>query len=409
MYDVVIIGGGPTGNYAAYKLAKDGFKVVVMEEHSEIGKPVHCTGIVGEETFQKFNVPSNSIIKEIPYFKVFSPAGHCVCFPSTIKAYVVNREKFDKDLYMMAESKGVKYFLNTKTNKIENNRNGIKILSESNGENITIHGKVCVAATGSMSNLPYESGISKPRSFYKSAQTDVEVSNLEGAEVYTGVDYAPGSFAYVVSIGSGIAKAGLVTRLKAKVCFENFMNSKYLKNRIKGTLEIVRYRRLPFYIPKASVFGRLLALGDACGQVKTTTGGGVYVGLVCSEILAGVIKKAYSKKDFNAKKLGTYDRLWKKEFGLELQAGLLLRAFFEKVEDKYLNKLFLLGNTDKIKEVIEKKGDYDRHRDLIIALMKVPEIREVAFEIIKKNLPKKRFFTYLLTYINDLASINIFK
>ena len=42
--DVVVVGGGPVGSFAAWKLAKLGAEVTVFEEHEAIGKPSHCAG-----------------------------------------------------------------------------------------------------------------------------------------------------------------------------------------------------------------------------------------------------------------------------------------------------------------------------------------------------------------------------
>ncbi|MBI2252678.1 MAG: hypothetical protein HYU63_08095 [Armatimonadetes bacterium] len=253
-----------------------------------------------------------------------------------------------------------------------------------------------------MSNLPYECGISRPRFFYKSVQTELEVIDLEGAEIYVGEKIAPGSFGYAVATSKKLAKVGVITHLKAKSCFENLINSKFLKERLKSSLELVKYRRIPMGMPKSSQNGRIIALGDAAAQLKTTTGGGVYTGLVCSDILVKNIKEAYNGKDFSLKKIGNYDKAWKKAIGLELQAGLLVRSFFEKVEDKYLNKLFGLMTVPAISEIISQKGDFDRHRDLIIALMKIPEVRKLVLEIIKRNLPQKRFFTSIVNYVDSL-------
>lgn len=406
MYDIIVIGAGPSGNYVSSRLAKSGFKVAVLEEHPEIGKPIHCTGVIGEKVFQDFTIPSNSIIRQLSYFKVFGPTGNYFHLPKKAKPYIVNRAKFDYDLAQISIKAGSDYYLETKVVEIENLKNKV-IVKAVDKKNRTkkLESKLCILATGAMSNLPYKAGLGRSRYFYKSVQTDLAISDLDGAEIYTGHKIAPGSFAYAVSIDEKTAKVGLITRTKAKACFENLLKIKPLKGRIQGTLELVRYRRIPFGVPKRTQLNRLLSVGDAAGQIKTTTGGGVFFGLLSANILANVIKKSYKNKNFLINKLSLYDQLWKKEISQELQAGLLVRSFFERVEDKYIDKLFkLLKNPDVLK-IIERSGDYELHRNLLIALMKIPEVRRLAFEIIRKNLPKKNFFLDIFSYVGSLTNL----
>lgn len=405
LYDIIVIGGGPSGSFVSSELSSAGFKVITIEEHEQIGKPSHCTGILGEDLFQQFNIPSNSIIEELPYFKIFSPKGDYFYLPGKIKAYIVDRAAFDVDLSELSIRRGTHYELCAKALKIENLDKKVIVHAEKNKKISKIEGKFCVIATGAMSNLPYESGISRPRAFYKSVQTDIEVADLKGAEVYTGKFVAPGSFAYAVATNGRIAKAGVITRVKAKVCFENLLKSDLLKDRIIGVLESVKYRRIPAGVPKQTCVGRVAAVGDAAAQIKTTTGGGVYYGLLCGSILVNTLKKAYNGKDFNLSKAVDYDKKWKNELGAELQAGFLLRNFFETVDDHYVNKIFDLLKTPPIKKIIDHASHYERHKDLLIAVLKNSKARKLAFEIIKKNLPKKKFFTNIITYVTSFADM----
>lgn len=405
MYDIIVIGAGPAGSFVSSELSSAGFKAITIEEHEQIGKPVHCTGVIGEDLFQRFNIPSNSIIEEMPFFKIFSPKGDHFYLPNKIKAYIVDRAAFDVDLSELSIKRGTHYELSTKTLKIENLDKKVIVHIEKNKKISKIEGKFCIIATGAMSNLPYESGISRPKVFYKSVQTDIEIADLKGAEVYTGKFVAPGSFAYAVATNGRIAKAGVITRVKAKVCFENLLKSDLLKDRVMGVLESVKYRRIPAGIPKQTCINRIAAVGDAAAQIKTTTGGGVYYGLLCGSILVNTLKKAYNGKDFNLSKILDYDKKWKNDIGAELQAGLLVRNFFENVDDHYVNKIFDLLKTPQMKKIVDHTSNYERHKDLLIAILKIPKARKLAFEIIKKNLPKKRFFTNIITYVTSFADL----
>ena len=49
-WDVIIVGAGPTGGRTATHLASLGHSVLMLEEHSEIGRPFQCAGLVTQTT-----------------------------------------------------------------------------------------------------------------------------------------------------------------------------------------------------------------------------------------------------------------------------------------------------------------------------------------------------------------------
>lgn len=123
MYDVIIVGGGPSGLNAARRLAEEGLEVVVLERKREIGKPVICTGIVGQKTFREFGLSRDSILREIKKINLISPYGSSLNYdhPQAF-AYVIDREKFDKLLGDEAEANGVEIKLRTEVVDISANK-----------------------------------------------------------------------------------------------------------------------------------------------------------------------------------------------------------------------------------------------------------------------------------------------
>src|SRR3954471_19905231 len=99
MYDVAIVGGGPGGLYAASQLAQRGFNVVVCEEHTVAGDPVHCTGVLAVEAFDEFDLSQDVVLNPLKTAQFFGPSGASVEYstPST-EAVVIDRRAFDANL-----------------------------------------------------------------------------------------------------------------------------------------------------------------------------------------------------------------------------------------------------------------------------------------------------------------------
>lgn len=386
MYDVVIVGAGPTGSYVAGKCAESGLKTIVMEEHPEIGFPVHCAGIVSDKLFEEFDIPEDLIQKKLTHFKIIDPEGMILECPGNIKANVIYRKKFDDFLADKAIRAGSEYLMANKVTDVLQNEKGILINFLSNGKKMHIPGRICILATGSMSNLPFLCGIDRPHSFLSSVQVDAEIENLDGVELYLGNKYAPGSFAYAVSINGNKSKLGIIVKNEIQNSFKNFIMSPFLHSRARNIDNNRVYRRIPLGFPCNSVNKRIIAVGDAAGQLKTTTGGGIYYGLVCARILSNFIVASRQGKDFDILKLNEYDQIWKKHIIKELRIGMLFRKFLENISDRDISMILKVLRRKSIFKIIESKADFDFHQKLILSLLKVPELHKIVFRLLTKSM-----------------------
>ena len=82
MRDVVVIGAGPAGSITARLLAEAGRDVVVLEEHEAIGAPVHCTGLLGFDAFDEFDLPRDLILGRAGAARLWGAAGRSVMVQS---------------------------------------------------------------------------------------------------------------------------------------------------------------------------------------------------------------------------------------------------------------------------------------------------------------------------------------
>jgi len=372
MYDVVVVGGGPIGSYTASQLAEQGFEVGLFEEDDEVGKDVICTGVIGTEAFKRFNLPQASIIREIKSITFFSPSFLTFDYtPPDTFAYVVDRGIFDSTILEWARDKGVEVHSGRQVHRIKINENMAEAEVGNEDSSQTVQTRVIVLATGIKYQLHKTLGLKPPPAFLQGVQVETEVKDLSHTEIYMGSEVSPGSFAWAVPLNHQRARIGLLTRKRGAFYLNNFLKSRF-KERINEPNPKILQKSIAHGPVQGSVNDRVLAVGEAAGQVKTTTGGGIYYGLLCSEIAAGVLKQSLHKGDLGYRQLVKYENLWKSKLGGEFRAGLWARKIMGKLSDQQIDNIFkFFREKAYVRRLLEKKVNFDYHSALISLAVKI--------------------------------------
>ena len=109
MNDVIVVGGGHVGLYAASRLAQRGFQVLLLDQKKAIGERIVCTGIIGAEAFQKFDLPQDTVLGTIQQVRFFSPSGSFFDYnPPQVLARVVDRTRFNQYFANQARNSGAR-------------------------------------------------------------------------------------------------------------------------------------------------------------------------------------------------------------------------------------------------------------------------------------------------------------
>lgn len=366
-YDVIVIGAGPVGSYTAYLLAEEGLDVGIFEKNTAVGKDINCTGIISTECFAKFNLSRDIVLKPVNSIRALSPSGNSIQYKSSSPiVYVINRSLFDNRINQMAVRQGAKMYLDTRVEEIVSTDNNFRVVAKTGGEKKEFKSKVGVLASGFELNS-LRGFIRRPKKFLYGIQTDAMMEDVNDIEVYFGNKIAPGSFGWVVPTGAKSTKIGLIVKESPSYFLENFFQNPLVKTRLLARDKHIKCSLIPFgSIPK-SYAERLVIVGEAAGQVKTTTGGGIYFGLLCSVIAARTIMKAFRSGNFSEKKFKEYEANWRSTVEPEVKAGIMLRSLFSRFSDSQIDFLVDLARRDGILPYINN-SNFDWQKDIILSL-----------------------------------------
>ncbi len=381
-YDVLVVGAGPAGSTTAERLATAGFDVAVLEEHAVIGEPVDCTGVVGAEAFEAFDLPKDIVVGSVDAITIHSPGG----IPATYQgidplAYIVDRAELDRTLATRAQNAGAAFLLNTQAVDVARIDRGVEVTCRRpEGEMRSVSTSVLVLAGGPRFAFHDRLGLGTSSLLWRSAHAELPGNSLPHAQVYLGRDVAPGAFGWAVPVkhcGMPYVRIGVnshndAPRYLRKLCEEKFP---YLMP-ADGSLP---YRSwvVPV-LPVSNTYGdRVLAVGDAAGQVKPTSGGGIYYGMLSAREAAETVSEAFKRGLFTAQGLSTYERRWRARLGFDLKVGTLFRRLFARMGDEDIDELFHTLLTDGLMARVTEKVSFDWHRELVLFLVRHPRLARI--------------------------------
>ena len=381
MRDVAIVGGGPGGLSAARRLAADGWSVTVFEEHDRVGMPVHCTGVLAEDVFASMNLPREAMLNPLSTVRFVAPAGHSFDYTTAAtEAVVIDREVFDAALARNAEAAGAEIVRGGRVTAIDITSDRVSLTLP---DRQPIEARAVVLACGANYAFQKRLGLGMPSTFLQSAQIELPAERPGDVEIHFGSEIAPKGFAWAVPVrrtSGTFARIGVMAEGDAGLYFSRMLER--VRERwavsMSGTLS-PRRRMLPLASVKRTYADRVLAVGDAAGLVKPTTGGGIYYSVVSGEIAAEVLGKGLAAGDLSASALREYEGCWRGRFQSEFTAQLALRFVAQRMRDADIDALFSLATTDGILPIVRQSARFNRHRDFIVALLKHQPARRALF------------------------------
>ena len=331
--DVLVVGAGPGGGNAALQCARKGLRTMIIEDHDEIGTPVHCGECISDEAIAnlKLDLPKEVISKRVNGIRVIFPDGTSKQLTET--GYVLEKHLFEQWIADSAVKEGAKLALKhklTSIERIEDNGTFVGWKCDGKGEMFPIKSKIVIDASGVAavcSKFVKPDGV-KPLNekgkVVAGMQYELADVPTDGyLDFYIWPKYAEKGYLWMIPKCDGRANVGLVTedRPRAKKALDQFIEDTHF-NDLSQQLPPWKTKGNPAFggtIPISGPFENthydgLMLIGDAAGFTSPLFEGGSHLALKSAVFAAETAVSAVSNGDVTAKSLEKYTMLWKAEF-----------------------------------------------------------------------------------------------
>jgi digeranylgeranylglycerophospholipid reductase len=369
--DVVIVGGGPAGLLAAARCAEAGLDVLVFEEHSTIGEPTHCTGIVSLETAEFAKVPEEIIVSRLSRARLHAPDGQAyeLAWDAPEQILAIDRAAFDRELARQARAAGAQVQTGARVDGVAPGPDRVEVIAEGS----TVRARACVLACGVTYRFQRRLGLGLPGQIVHTAQLEVEARSAESVDLYFGRAVAPEGFGWAVPVGRNAharLKVGVMAQGDAAAALEGLLARPEVRGRLTGSPGRPIQRVLPLRPAPKSFGDQVLVVGDAGGFTKPTTGGGIFYSLLTASLAAETLIEAFKHDRFDAEFLSRYERRWRRRLGRELVVGGWLRNLVAELPDEDIATLLKGLAQEDVQAVMRGTARFNWHADVILALLR---------------------------------------
>ncbi|MBM3471190.1 MAG: NAD(P)/FAD-dependent oxidoreductase [Armatimonadetes bacterium] len=397
--DVLVVGAGPAGSTAARTCAALGLRTVMLEEHAEVGHPVHCTGKLSVHAFERFGLPSSMAQNALRGAALHAPDGWVARVRrASVDSYLVDRAALDRYLAEQVLSSGAEVLVGARARTVVRNQGhgpaaggatpgaaagGLRVEVDRGRARLAITTPLVIDAEGAVPILPPQLGLTPRRALVHGLQYDVEGAAIEqedAPDLYFGWNVAPGFFGWFMPTGGGRGRLGVAVdprwaarppahyleglRTMHPSASPRLRNARIVR-RIAGRIPILGQRRPTFT-------DGMLVIGDAAGQVKSTSGGGIYFAMQAGEI-AGRAAARYLGGARRA--LAGYEREWRAAFGREAAFTTIARGALNRLSDRHISTIIrALAGDGGLRRAVEEHGD-TQHQSRLLRPVLVSAVR----------------------------------
>ena len=392
-YDVIVAGGSLSGLLTAREIgSRSSISVKVLEADHEIGTPEHCGGLVSLSGLRNLGiVPSSRTFRNhITRAKINSRYSSFEVDAKLQNVVAIDRRELDKQIAFQAQKLGVEIttmnsmksvsacpkLVAHRSQKVEAEYDYAVSTTEG-----TIYCKYFVDARGLSSLIRGQRTGILPSGQYEVFAPWIDPDTVE---LYFDADKYPGFFAWVIPLGDNKAKIGVAGRdINIVNSIRSFLESK------GSTYSILRKIFAPIYVSgpiRRFIAGhRSLTVGDAAGQTKPTTAGGILSSGMGGVLAGRAIVKAIEQADDSF--LNNYPKEWHSIFGFEFKKLMVARKIFEHLDNKAIDELFSTVSQRTLARISDD-GEFDFHSAPLSLILDAKSTSRIVKGLLESRLRK---------------------
>ena len=351
-FDLIIVGAGPAGLFAAQKAASSGLKVLVLDRKQEIGSPKRCAEGLGLGWFKRLGLKPQKewAVQAIHGATLYAPNGKTLSMKAKkTVGFVLERKVFEKFLAIKAARKGAKIIVKANVESMQRKNGKVEVSVKEFDEIKNYTAPLIIAADGVDSRAARMLGLNTANKLPDmDSGFQYEMTNLKGYDeqslhLFFGTKIANRGYVWVFPKRKGTANVGIgiaaASEKSAKAYLDDFIKSHSEIFKDASIIEVNAGAIPVGGFLEDMTADNLMVCGDAAHMTDPIHGGGIGIAMEGGQIAAEIAIKAHKAGNFSHEFLQQFNKEWYSKRGNQLKKRLKARHFLEKLTDDDFNYL----------------------------------------------------------------------
>ena len=345
-----VVGAGTAGLIAARRLAELGVEVSVYEQKRLPGRPVRASGIVSRTGLQSLGVGySGAVTNTLHGARIHAGKSSLSAYSRKAMAHVVDRERLSDICHDEAVAAGAEVSLRRRITG-----GGLASLSESG---------IVVGADGAVSSVARHFGMGSIPDYCVTYKADYDISAADPGvvDIFLNNSISKGLFGWICPNSKDIVEVGVGlshNHGNAKKAFDRLMSLPGVSDIVSGKKPLSEGASIIPMGLRRKIVDRargVLLVGDAAGQVKPSTGGGIVFGGNAALLAAEGIRKEIDGEEG----ISWYEKEYVKRYSLDTQLHAMIRWVYSNMGAGGLESMLGVMSYLGVGSMLGKYGEMD--------------------------------------------------